>query len=53
MMASYTWQFEKARLVTQLNINNLFDKRYFVSVNPSQATPGAPITVVPLLRLEF
>jgi len=53
VMASYTWQFERARLVGQLNINNLFDKKYFVSVNPSQAMPGAPITVLPLLRVEF
>jgi iron complex outermembrane recepter protein len=52
-MASYSWQFEKARLVAQLNINNLFDKRYFVSVNPSQAMPGAPITILPLVRVEF
>ena len=52
-MASYSWQFEKARLVGQLNINNLFDKKYFVSVNPSQAMPGAPITILPLVRLEF
>jgi len=53
VMASYTWRFEKARLVGQLNINNLFDKKYFLSVNPSQAMPGAPITVLPLVRLEF
>jgi len=53
VMASYAWQFERARLVGQLNINNLFDKKYFVSVNPSQAMPGAPITVLPLLRVEF
>jgi iron complex outermembrane receptor protein len=53
MMAGYTWRFERVRLVAQLNINNLSDKTYFVSVNPSQALPGAPITVLPLLRLEF
>ena len=53
VMASYTWQFERARLVGQLNINNLFDRKYFVSVNPSQALPGPPITALPLLRLEF
>ena len=52
-MASYTWQFERARQVGQLNINNLFDKKYFVSVNPSQAMPGAAITILPLVRLEF
>jgi iron complex outermembrane receptor protein len=53
VMASYGWQFEKVRLNVQLNINNLFDKTYFTSVNPSQATPGAPITVMPALRVEF
>ncbi len=53
VMASYGWQFEKVRLNAQLNINNLFDKTYFTSVNPSQATPGPPITVMPALRVEF
>ena len=52
-MAGYSWQFEKLKLTGQLNINNLFDKTYFTSVNPSQAMPGAPITVVPALRVEF
>lgn len=53
LMTSYGWQFEKVRLNAQLNINNLFDKTYFTSVNPSQAMPGAPFSVMPALRLEF
>lgn len=53
VMASYGWQFEKVRLNTQLNINNLFDKTYFMTVNPSQAMPGAPFSVMPALRVEF
>jgi len=53
VMASYGWQFERARLNLQLNINNLFDKTYFFTVNPSQALPGAPITVLPAVRVEF
>ena len=53
VMASYSWQFEKVRLSAQLNINNLLDKTYFTSVNPNQGTPGAPVTVMPLLRVEF
>lgn len=53
VMASYTWQFEKLRLHTQLNINNLFNKTYFFTVNPSQALAGPPITVLPAVRVEF
>jgi len=53
MMASYSRQFEKFRFNAQLNINNLLDKTYFVSVNPSQAMPGSPIAVMPALRVEF
>ena len=53
VMAGYTWQFERVRLNCQLNINNLLDKTYFFTVNPSQAMPGAPITVLPAIRVEF
>lgn len=53
LMAGYSWQFEKARLTAQLNINNLFNKTYFLSVNPSQAMPGAPTIVMPAVRVEF
>ena len=53
VMAGYVWQFEKVRLNCQLNINNLLDKTYFFTVNPSQAMPGAPITVLPAIRVEF
>jgi iron complex outermembrane recepter protein len=52
-MAGYTWHFEKFRLVGQLNIDNLLDKTYFGNVNPSRALPGAPITLIPSLRVEF
>lgn len=53
VMAGYVWQFERARLNFQLNINNLFDKTYVLSVNPGQAMPGVPITVLPAVRVEF
>ena len=46
-MASCGWQFERFRL------NNLFDKTYSFTANPSQAMPGAPITVQPAVRVEF
>ena len=52
-MAAYTWKLEKVRLTAQINATNLLDKRYFAAVNPSQAMPGAPFSVIPSLRLEF
>jgi iron complex outermembrane receptor protein len=52
-MAAYTWKLEKTRLTAQINANNLLDRRYFAAVNPSQAMPGAPFSVIPSLRLEF
>ncbi|MFN8009367.1 MAG: TonB-dependent receptor [Terriglobia bacterium] len=53
VMAGYTWHLETFKVSAQLNIYNLFNRTYFTSVNPSQAFPGAPITVLPSLRLEF
>jgi len=53
VMASCGWQSERFRLNCQVNINNLFDKTYSFTANPSQAMPGAPITVQPAVRVEF
>jgi iron complex outermembrane recepter protein len=52
-MAAYTWHWERASLSAQLNISNLLDGTYFSAVNPSQAMPGAPISVIPAIRLDF
>jgi iron complex outermembrane receptor protein len=52
-MTGYTWNFEKFRLVGQLNFNNLLNKTYFANINPSQALAGVPFTVVSSMRMEF
>lgn len=52
-MASYGWKIGKTKLTAQLNINNLFDRTYFSSVNPSQAMPGEPFNVLGSLKLDF
>jgi iron complex outermembrane receptor protein len=52
-MTAYTWHWERATLSAQLSINNLLNHTYFSAVNPSQAMPGAPITVMPAIRVEF
>jgi iron complex outermembrane receptor protein len=51
--ASYGWHIGKTKMSAQLNVNNLLDKRYFSSVNPSQAQPGEPLNVLGSLRVEF
>ena len=33
--------------------NNLFNLRYFAAVNPNQAMPGAPFTILPALQIKF
>lgn len=53
-MASYKWQVGRSPLTAQININNLLDKDYFTNSNGSLAVlPGAPITVLGSLRLEY
>ena len=52
-MVAYTWHWERATLSAQLNIDNLLNHRYFSAVNPGSAMPGAPITVMPAIRVNF
>jgi iron complex outermembrane recepter protein len=52
-MVSYTWHCGKTKIGAQLNVNNLFDRAYFASVNPGQAQPGQPHSLLGSLRLEF
>lgn len=52
-MASYGWKIGKTKLTAQLNLNNLLDRTYYSSVNPSQAMPGEPFNVLGSLKLEF
>ena len=54
LLAAYTWQIGPTRLTTQLNVENLLDKRYFDNVSDrTQILPGAPLTFIGSLRLEF
>lgn len=53
VMAGYEFTFNGRRMRAQLNINNLFDKRYFTAANPSQAMPGAPLSAIAALRLQL
>lgn len=52
-MASYGWRLGATRMRAQLNVNNALDRRYFAAVNPSQALPGAPLSVIGSIRAEF
>jgi iron complex outermembrane receptor protein len=52
-MAAYTLQFGRAKVDAQINVNNLLDKAYYSAVNPSQATPGAPLSAMGLLRIHL
>lgn len=36
----------------QLNVTNLFDKKYYAAVIPSQATPGQPFTVIGSIQVR-
>ena len=48
-----------SKLTTQLNVNNILDKRYFINSNVYDATPtlgvmpGQPLTFMGSVRLEF
>lgn len=53
MMTAYSWQAKKARITAQVNVTNLLNKSYFATVNPSQALPGAPFSIMPALRVQF
>eukprot|EP01037_Dinobryon_pediforme_P014583 gene14583-14707_t len=52
-MIGYDFVVDGRKLRAQLNVNNLLDRRYFATVNPSQAMPGAPISAIASLRLQF
>jgi iron complex outermembrane recepter protein len=53
LMAGYQHVWGKTQVSAQVNINNLFDEKYFSNVNPAQAMPGSPFTVLPALRVRF
>lgn len=53
LMSGYERAWGKARLSAQINIENLFNRRYFANVNPAQGMPGAPVTILPALQVRF
>lgn len=53
LMTGYEHAAGKARIAAQINVSNLSNKRYFSNVNPNQAMPGAPFTLLPALQVKF
>lgn len=52
-MAAYKWRIGGSALTAQVNINNLLDKTYYTNAAGLHAFPGAPLTVLGSLRLEY
>lgn len=57
-MASYLVKLGDTRLTTQININNVFDKKYFFAGQPYNTSsayniPADPLTVFGSLKLEY
>ena len=53
LMASYEWMIGSKKVTAQLNIDNVLNKRYFSSLAPGSAYPGAPISATFSLRADF
>ncbi len=54
--AAYSFRVAGARMTAQLNLKNVFDKRYYVSqhqFSPDWIQPGAPRTLSATLRVEM
>lgn len=58
--AAYTFSIGATRLTTQLNVNNILDKRYFFNgdsqlfgASANNNFPGEPLTFMGLVRLEY
>jgi iron complex outermembrane receptor protein len=56
--AAYTLNVGPTRLTAQVNVNNIFDKRYFYAGQPYNASrawnmPADPLTVLGSLRLDY
>ncbi len=56
LMTSYAMKAGKSRITTQLNVKNLFDKKYFsnsIGFGRGRITVGAPRTFLGTLRIEY
>ncbi|WGS85385.1 TonB-dependent receptor [Methylomonas sp. UP202] len=56
--AGYTMNVGPTKLITQLNVNNIFDKRYYFTGAPYYANrawnlPGEPLTIMGSVKLEY
>ena len=52
-MSGFDRAVGRAHVSAQVNINNLFNRRYFANVNPNQALPGVPFALMPRLEIKF
>jgi iron complex outermembrane receptor protein len=53
-MVAYGWRAAGTRMSIQLNVDNLFDKRYFESLSGTHTVmPGSPRRWLGTLRVEF
>jgi iron complex outermembrane receptor protein len=53
-MAAYGWHAAGTQMSVQLNVDNLFDKRYFESLSGTRTVmPGTPRRWIASLRVEF
>jgi iron complex outermembrane receptor protein len=53
LMTGYEHAWGRTHISAQVNVNNLFNEKYFSNVNPAQAMPGVPFTVLPAMRIRF
>jgi iron complex outermembrane receptor protein len=54
LMAAYKTRVGKSRLTTQLNVNNILDKQYYLSSNSgSQILPADPLSFIGSVKLEY
>ncbi|HTY43347.1 MAG TPA: TonB-dependent receptor [Thermoanaerobaculia bacterium] len=52
-MISYPWNIGPVALNAQLNMTNLANRIYFVSLSPGSAIPGAPRSFLGAVRAQF
>lgn len=54
LMAAYKTRVGKSKLTTQLNVNNILDKHYYLSSNSGpQILPADPLSFIGSVKLEY
>ena len=53
LSAGYQYKFGSSNLKFQVNVDNLFDKKYFASSSGLRFIPGAPRSVLGSIQVEF